>query len=247
FGGTKKSAIGPAIKAGSPHYVTQFMAFSDTSLPESGTLSHENRLLRLAAEWKMMVRWKQFGSLNTELERSVRAMRSYLFHFEQMFSQEIDYFNLRGQDNVMRYLPLGTVVIRLHEKDTLFETLARIAAIQVTGNKLIISIPRALDNDGIRFLQGREGVRLIQAAEVAFETDDELVARIPKVARIRYAGSDRVPEAVFKTAAKTGFFISCAPVLMEGSIELIHYMQNQSISHTYHRYGNLGERTLKIS
>ena len=29
----------------------------------------------------------------------------------------------------------------------------------------------------------------------------------------------------------------------EGRLELLHYVQNQSICNNYHRYGNLGERT----
>jgi RHH-type proline utilization regulon transcriptional repressor/proline dehydrogenase/delta 1-pyrroline-5-carboxylate dehydrogenase len=44
--------------------------------------------------------------------------------------------------------------------------------------------------------------------------------------------------------AERGFYIARAPVLMEGRIELIHYFQNQSVCDTYHRYGNLGDRTL---
>ena len=246
FGGMKKSAIGPAIKAGSPNYVAQFMAFSDKSLPVVGTLTIENRLLRLAAEWKMKVRWQQFGSLNPEMHKTVRAIKSYLYHYEKELSQENDYFNLRGQDNILRYLPLGTIVVRLHEKDSLFETLARIAAVQVTGNKLVISSPVELNNDVIHFLKGREGVRLLQDVQLLFETDSELIQRIPEVSRIRYAGVERVPETVFKAAAIDGYYISCTPVLMEGRIELLQYLQNQSICHTYHRYGNLGERTLKI-
>jgi RHH-type proline utilization regulon transcriptional repressor/proline dehydrogenase/delta 1-pyrroline-5-carboxylate dehydrogenase len=31
--------------------------------------------------------------------------------------------------------------------------------------------------------------------------------------------------------------------MMEGRIELLHYVQNQSVCDTYHRYGNLGDRT----
>jgi RHH-type transcriptional regulator, proline utilization regulon repressor / proline dehydrogenase / delta 1-pyrroline-5-carboxylate dehydrogenase len=247
FGGFKKSAIGPAIKAGSPNYVSQFMVFSDKSLPKVGPLTIENQLFRLAAEWKLMVRWQQFGPSNTEMDKTVRAIKSYLFHTEKEFSQENDYFKLRGQDNILRYLPLGTMVIRLHETDTLFETLARIAAAQVAGNELILSVPRGLDNEVVQFLEGKEGTRLLQDVRLERETDDDLISRMPQVARIRYAGFDRVPEPVFQAAAKTGFYISCSPVLMEGRIELLQYLQNQSICHTYHRYGNLGERTLKIS
>jgi acyl-CoA reductase-like NAD-dependent aldehyde dehydrogenase len=37
--------------------------------------------------------------------------------------------------------------------------------------------------------------------------------------------------------------VSRQPVLAEGRIELLWYLTEQSISHDYHRYGNLGART----
>jgi RHH-type proline utilization regulon transcriptional repressor/proline dehydrogenase/delta 1-pyrroline-5-carboxylate dehydrogenase len=65
-----------------------------------------------------------------------------------------------------------------------------------------------------------------------------------KIQRIRYAHPDRVPSAVLAAAAKTGYYISRIPVLMEGRIELLQYFQEQSICDNYHRYGNLGERAM---
>ena len=62
--------------------------------------------------------------------------------------------------------------------------------------------------------------------------------------RIRYAAPDRVPETVLEAAARRGAYIARSPVLMEGRIELLHYVQNQSVCDNYHRYGNLGERSL---
>ncbi len=55
---------------------------------------------------------------------------------------------------------------------------------------------------------------------------------------------DRVPTEIFETAAKTGFYISRTPVVMEGRVELLQYFLEQSICNNYHRYGNLGARTL---
>lgn len=247
FGGLKKSAIGPGIKAGSPNYTSQFMVFKEISPPKIGTIEKENRLLRLAAEWKLKVRWNAFGSLNQQMDDVVSAMRSYLYHYEKEFGRDNDYFNLRGQDNILRYLPVGLMIVRLHKNDTLFETLARIIAVLIPGNRLGVSIPDGLDNDVVRFLKGSDGKRLLKDIPLTVENDQQLIRAIPDVDRIRYAAFDRVPEAVFKAAAESGFFISCAPVLMEGRLELLHYTLNQSICHTYHRYGNLGERALTLT
>ncbi|MBW2486220.1 MAG: hypothetical protein JRE72_02285 [Deltaproteobacteria bacterium] len=52
-----------------------------------------------------------------------------------------------------------------------------------------------------------------------------------------------MPPQLFKAAAKTGFYIARSPVTMEGRIELLQYYRQQSICHTYHRYGNLGDRS----
>ena len=41
---------------------------------------------------------------------------------------------------------------------------------------------------------------------------------------------------------ETGLYVARAPVLAEGRIELLWYVREQSISHDYHRYGNLGAR-----
>jgi RHH-type proline utilization regulon transcriptional repressor/proline dehydrogenase/delta 1-pyrroline-5-carboxylate dehydrogenase len=49
---------------------------------------------------------------------------------------------------------------------------------------------------------------------------------------------------VLTAAATTGFYIARSPVLMEGRIEMLHYIVNQSICDDYHRYGNLGDRAL---
>jgi RHH-type proline utilization regulon transcriptional repressor/proline dehydrogenase/delta 1-pyrroline-5-carboxylate dehydrogenase len=170
------------------------------------------------------------------------AIRSYLYWVEHEFAREIDYFHLRGQDNVLRHLPLGTMAVRLHPQDGLFEALARIAAVRATGNRLRVSIPKGLDTPAARFLYGNEGRRLTGKAPVFQETDKDLIASIPKIDRIRYAAADRVPPEVFAAAAGTGFYIARTPVRMEGRLELLHYYRQQSVCTNYHRYGNLGFR-----
>jgi RHH-type proline utilization regulon transcriptional repressor/proline dehydrogenase/delta 1-pyrroline-5-carboxylate dehydrogenase len=46
----------------------------------------------------------------------------------------------------------------------------------------------------------------------------------------------------FSEAAKIAKFIIRQKPMMEGRLELLNYMQEQSISYSYHRYGNLGAR-----
>lgn len=244
FGGMGKSALGAGIKVGGPNYISQFMAFTETAEPSIGAIRDDSPLLWLAREWHVELLWGKHEVWKTDLNKTVQAIKSYIYNYEQEFSQQKDYFNLRGQDNILRYLPVGTVVVRLHDEDSLFDVLGRIAAVKVSGCGLIISIPKGLENKVTGFLNGKEGKRLIGDTPVLYQSDSELIQYIPKVQRIRYASADRVPAAVFEEAAKTGFYISRTKVFMEGRLELLQYFQEQSICDSYHRYGNLGDRAI---
>jgi RHH-type proline utilization regulon transcriptional repressor/proline dehydrogenase/delta 1-pyrroline-5-carboxylate dehydrogenase len=76
------------------------------------------------------------------------------------------------------------------------------------------------------------------------ETDAELAAAIQsgRVGRVRYASPDRVPDAIRRASAESMIYIADAPPLAHGRAELLWYVQEQSLSHVYHRYGNLGRR-----
>jgi RHH-type proline utilization regulon transcriptional repressor/proline dehydrogenase/delta 1-pyrroline-5-carboxylate dehydrogenase len=75
------------------------------------------------------------------------------------------------------------------------------------------------------------------------ESDADLAAALAGLhdLRIRYAGRDRVPPDVRRTAA-TGHWIADAPVVSAGRVELLWYLREQTVSTDYHRYGNLGRR-----
>jgi RHH-type transcriptional regulator, proline utilization regulon repressor / proline dehydrogenase / delta 1-pyrroline-5-carboxylate dehydrogenase len=244
FGGMGKSAMGAGIKAGGPNYVAQFMNFEETGFPAVGAIQNDHRLLKLCHEWQQKLNWGQLREFKTDLIKTIRAVKSYLYHWEQEFSQEKDYFHLRGQDNRVRYLPIGTVVVRIHSRDTLFDVLARVAAVKISGCKLMVSLAHGLKNPVTEFLENKSGKRFLGEVDVKEESDNDLIAIMPQVQRIRYAALDRVTDAVFQAAAKTGFYIARTPVMMEGRIEMLQYFQEQSICNNYHRYGNLGERAL---
>ncbi len=245
FGGMGKSVLGAGIKVGGPNYVAQFMDFEETTMPQTGAICKDHYLLRLAQEWKLELHWGKYQDFfKSDLEKTVWAIKSYLYQYEQEFSAEKDYFHLRGQDNILRYIPVGKVVVRLHEDDTLFDALARIAAVKISRCSLFVSAPSDLKNNVTEFLYDKEGKRLLGDTLVLYETDAELIKKIPEIHRIRYAAPERVPDAVFEAAARTGFYISRTKVLMEGRIELLQYFREQSICDNYHRYGNLGERGL---
>ena len=243
FGGMGKSALGPAIKAGGPNYVSQFMNFTEKDFPRITSIGKEHALLRMALQWRQKINWGRYPEYTEDLNKTIRAIKSYVFHWEQEFSLEKDYFHLRGQDNIHRYRPLGTVSIRIHEKDSLFETLARIAAARITNNVVIISIPPELENNITNFFNSVEGSEIINNSIIRRQNDDAFIASFAVIDRVRYAAPERVPAKVLNAAAEKGFYIARNPVLMEGRLELLHYVENQSVCDTYHRYGNIGDRT----
>jgi RHH-type proline utilization regulon transcriptional repressor/proline dehydrogenase/delta 1-pyrroline-5-carboxylate dehydrogenase len=220
------------------------MEFKDIDWPSVGAIQSDHTLLRLVSEWKQKLTWGQLSEFRTDLIKTIRAVKSYLLHWEQEFSQEKDYFHLRGQDNIVHYLPVGSVVVRIHPDDRLFDVLARIAAVKISGCTLAVSLPKGLDNQITDFLKSIHGKRFLGGIAVKEQSDRELIAVIPQIQRIRYAAPDRVPYEVSAAAADTGFYISRIPVMMEGRIELLQYFQEQSVCNNYHRYGNLGERAL---
>ena len=83
------------------------------------------------------------------------------------------------------------------------------------------------------------------AIEFLEETDETLAEALRSGAtgRVRYANRHRVPEIVRRASAESYVYIADAPVLAQGRIELLWYLQEQSLSHVYHRYGNLGRRS----
>jgi len=76
------------------------------------------------------------------------------------------------------------------------------------------------------------------------ESDLELAVAIEdgRARRVRYAAPDRVPEVIRQSANLNDCYVADEPVLTEGRIELLWYLEEQSISDNYHRYGNLGIR-----
>ncbi len=242
FGGMGKSALGAGIKVGGPNYLTQFMVFDETDFPRTGTLTRESSLLSIMQEWEMKLTWGRLKEWRNDLEKTVFGVWSCLYWMETVFSRETDYFNLRGQDNIFRYLPYDRVLVRVHERDTLFEVLSRVAAARIAGCETVLSIKPGNRFPAVEFLGTTEGIRFLDGLVPREQTDEELIKAVSLVPLIRCAAADRVPGMVHEAAAESGCHVSHTPVLMEGRIEMSHYFHEQSLCNTYHRYGNLGER-----
>lgn len=261
FGGMGKSAFGPGIKAGGPNYVVPLMSFdahhgdtearrAEDSIDPSadGCFDPEVHMLR----WRCEAGEDLEARLDREdLKRVVAAISDYESAMRAEFGIVHDDFRLLGQDNFRRYLPAGLLRIRVDPQDSCFEIMARVAAAKLAGCRIAVSFPAAaLDRANspatIAAIERLQDWTESWAGAIEFveESDEELAGCILDLQtdRLRFAARDRVPDAVRRAAAETGTFIADSAVLAFGRIELLWYLREQSISHDYHRYGNLGSR-----
>ncbi len=242
FGGMGLSAIGSGIKAGSPNYAVQFCKIEEGKSPTEGIIKEESPLYLIAKKWQSQLSSNEHPEIQDEMQKTIDAIYSCLYQYQREFAVEQDFFHLRGQDNIFRYLPIGKVCVRMHQNDGLFETLIRIAAARIAKCQVVVSLPPELENGVTEFLSGPLGKGLCNSVKIKIENDLQLSSRLAEIDRLRYAHPDRVPDIMHQAAAKLGKHISRHAPLTEGRIEMLRYLREQSISVDYHRYGNLGDR-----
>jgi RHH-type proline utilization regulon transcriptional repressor/proline dehydrogenase/delta 1-pyrroline-5-carboxylate dehydrogenase len=242
FGGWGKSVFGPGMKAGGPNYVAQFMNFADVATKPSGGGPTQPTLAGLCEQLRL-----RSGDLGDDGDRESARICAAAVSYEQAYRNEFgishDHFRLVGQDNFRRYRPLGDVRVRIHPRDTAFDLFARVCAAHTVGSRVTVSIPPQFTSPALRLLE-QLTESWAAAIEFAEESDDQLVAAIreQQTDRVRYAAAERVPLAAWRASAENGICVVSNPVLGEGRLELLWYLQEQSISIDYHRYGNLGVR-----
>ncbi|MEM6331675.1 MAG: proline dehydrogenase, partial [Planctomycetota bacterium] len=157
-----------------------------------------------------------------------------------------DHFRLIGEDNHRRYLPVAALHVRVAAEDTPLEVAARVAAARIAGSRPVVSWSTGLPAHLIDFVHELDGATHAWAGGIEFveQTDEQLAdaLRSGLVQRVRYAGPGRAPAVIHAAAADTLAYIADEPVTLAGRVDLLWCLQEQSISHVYHRYGNLGER-----
>ena len=139
FGGMGKSAIGAGRKAGIYNYVTQFMHFEEIDTPKVDK-HYTHPLVNVLQQWQQRAAQGVHAGFKEDFTKLDAALQSYLKNYQEEFSIEHDYFKLRGEDNIFRYLPLKSVALRVSEGDSLFEVMSRVLAARVSGVSLHISI-----------------------------------------------------------------------------------------------------------
>lgn len=250
FGGIRLSNFGPGLKTGGPHYIVSMLNINEVqqeTLPKpkiaSSKLASILRMLEdQVSPHSVSAEDETNKGTNHHIQKALKAGYCYYERFNSHFSRPIPTIPLRGQDNIIRYRPVGTVMVRLHPKDTAYDILTRILATYVTENKLFLSAPPEVETEFRNLFSARIWNLLTQGEGIHYQTDEEVAAKLGFMDRIRYASPDRIPAIVRETASRQGIFLADLPPLIEGRIELLYYMLEQSVCTNYHRYGNLGDR-----
>lgn len=219
FGGMGKSAIGSGKKAGGFNYVTQFMNIKGEE-PSPQTID--------------------------EHVAAAKEMRKEFEHwYEREFSKEHDYANIRGESNIVRYLGVENVLLRFENDDSLYEMLSSVYAARIAGAMVHISLPKQVLSNALAWLINNAQTLLGDSGSLALENESELIESIKKNGKIRFLKSLHVRRSIYEALADEAKHISSEPFVSCGRIELLHYFIEQSVTNSYHRYGNLGVRGVK--
>ena len=218
----KRSAFGGGIKAGGRNYVSCFVNIAENA-------EYKAKEIKETA-------YKSFASMLNVKEnaRFQVAVESYLKNWKHEFSLELDINNLLGERNTFRYLPLKSMALRVQATDELSDLFMILAAADIVGTRITMSIaPEDYKLEVLKNCINKECDILIQSeAEFLEEMDD--------YERIRTCSFDISKEMILK-AAQLGKYIATAKPIIEGRVELLHYVKEQSIAFEYHRYGSITE------
>ena len=154
-----------------------------------------------------------------------KAANSYKKWAEELFNLEIDYANLRGQDNFNRYLKPDLVYILVDElvnENHIYMTEEACKALKL-NYKVITQLDHAVD--------------LAHCQRV--EEWSHLLAELDNSVKVRALNRDRLPLEFVKGCHKKGIHLYGGEVSENGRLELLNYLNEQNFSYNYHRYGNL--------
>lgn len=167
----------------------------------------------------------QFMTITDKAGSTTDYKKSYADWYEKEFKHARNIQpKIRGEQNVFRYLPLSSMILRLFGDETLEQVQMVQLAAKTVGTPLTISAdadhPLVKDLKDVKI----EGITAFCNSMKQFE-------------RVRTI-SKNIPDEVFQAAAFCDKYIAQAAPVRNGRIELAHYIKEQSISNEYHRYGS---------
>ncbi|MDR0540896.1 MAG: bifunctional proline dehydrogenase/L-glutamate gamma-semialdehyde dehydrogenase [Dysgonamonadaceae bacterium] len=162
------------------------------------------------------------------------AKKNYQEAWKTEFSQAKDICHIYGEENIFRYLPLKNVGFRVQETDNPEDVLLVMLAAHTAHTPLTVSVS---ENNTQRQSITKAAASLPGTA-IKIQDETEFITDMRQYERIR-ACSTGLSDAVYRKAAELGKYIADAKPIVEGRLELLHYLKEQSIAYEYHRYGSV--------
>ena len=142
------------------------------------------------------------------------ATDSYRAAWEQHFGTGQDPTGLRSEANVLRHLPVAGVVVRVGADTPSGAAEAALAAARQCGVTATVS-------------------------DAGAESEERLAARIGALGATRLRALTEIGDELAAACHALDIAVDRSPVSADGMLELPHWLREQAISQTMHRYGNI--------
>lgn len=151
--------------------------------------------------------------------------------YKEDFAKPRDVCKLFGEQNLFRYLPLKSMVVRVMKDDKIddIKMISKAAIICKTPISISIDIDSPIIDSVTKL-----------GCDVIMEDLAQFVRSIEKYDRVRVTRKD-VPNEIYRAAAVLCKHVANETVVKEGRVELLHYLKEQSVTFEYHRYGSITE------
>jgi RHH-type proline utilization regulon transcriptional repressor/proline dehydrogenase/delta 1-pyrroline-5-carboxylate dehydrogenase len=142
------------------------------------------------------------------------AIDSYRAAWEARFATGHDATGLRSESNVLRHLPVAGIVLRVGDDTPAGAADAALAAARQCGVAVTVS-------------------------EAGAETEERLASRLAALGASRMRALTGVGDELAAACHALDIVVDRAAVSADGMLELPHWLREQAISRTLHRYGLL--------
>ncbi len=229
FGGMNKSAFGCGIKAGGLNYIYQFFDFEN--------LPHQVKAT------KCKIDNYNFRNVIEDLKSAGHQIIAdifcdYINSYQQYFGHEFDYQKIVGQSNVTRFLRLPHVAIRVDLDAEVLDVILAILAAKISSDAVTLNIDV---ESKIAEEIAKISPAILWKVTVSKSSISEFVEKVHLFKRIRVIGKDEA-KIIKEVAVPQGLAVIDDKIIYCGRVELLHYLQEQSISNNYHRFGYIYQK-----
>lgn len=253
FGGIKKSAVGFGRKAGSYNYVAQFLNIESSGSKGDFELGHT-----FIDKIQYLMNKTQDSNIKNDLQEFIRTAKNYAYFHENEFLQKRDFVHIRGEDNIFYYMPVKSVVYRARLEDSMEDILSIVFCAQMINAKLTISVKPTEISESLGFLLENIETLQLKNINVKYQSLEVFIKSACEYELIRYllppnldlknkdnSNDNTAYKNLMQELGLQGKLIAHHKPYKNGYFELLFYHTERVSSIAFHRYGNLGSRSLQ--